>query len=197
MNQTDTNVKINNQAQRMSTKTMVLTGMCAAVTAILSQIAIPLPSGVPVTLQTFAVALAGYMLGWKSGGMSTAVYILMGCVGVPVFSNFSGGLGIIAGKTGGFITGFLFMSMLCGIGARQKGKFSGIAFGLAGLLIVHAAGVIQFSVLTGMKPLQATALVSLPYIGKDIASVAAAYFAGRKIRRHIGNSEGMEESILL
>lgn len=198
MNQNNKEItnRIRNKRKRMATKTMVMTGLCAALTAVMSQIAIPLPSGVPVTLQTFAVALAGSVLGWKAGGISTAVYILMGCVGMPVFSNFSGGLGIIAGKTGGFIMGFLFMSMLCGVGAKQKSRVLGIGFGMLGLVIVHLLGILQFSVLTGMKPLQASFLVSLPYLIKDAASVAGAYFAGKRIRNSIGEFEAEGEMAL-
>ena len=60
---------------------IVLTGMFAAVLAALSQVQIPMPSGVPVTLQTFAVALTGYVLGWKYGLASTAIYTLLGAIG--------------------------------------------------------------------------------------------------------------------
>ena len=93
------------EKKKMSAKDMAFTGMFAAVIAVLSQIAIPLPSGVPVTLQTFAVALAGYTLGMKLGGLSAIVYVLIGAVGVPVFSGFKGGLGSLTGPTGGFIWG--------------------------------------------------------------------------------------------
>lgn len=96
--------------------------MFAAVLAVMSQIAIPMPSGVPMTLQTFAVALAGAVLGWKLGALSALVYLLLGAAGVPVFSGMSGGLGVLLGKTGGFIFGFIFMALLCGLGAAQKNK---------------------------------------------------------------------------
>ena len=102
-----------------STKTMIITAMFAAVIAVLAQIAFPLPSGVPVTLQTFAVALTGVVLGAKLGTISTFIYILLGAVGVPVFSGFNGGLGAIVGKTGGFIWGFLFLAFFAGAGAAM------------------------------------------------------------------------------
>ena len=73
-----------------SIQKVVMTGMLAAVMAVMSQIQFPLPSGVPVTMQTFAMALAGYILGWRYGLASTVVYILLGAVGVPVFAGFSG-----------------------------------------------------------------------------------------------------------
>ena len=70
---------------------MVQIAMFTAVVAVLSQIAIPMPSGVPVTLQTLAVALCGYVLGSKKGAVSLLVYALLGAVGAPVFANFKGG----------------------------------------------------------------------------------------------------------
>ena len=88
--------------KQLSTKSIILVGMFAAVLAVMSQVAIPMPSGVPMTLQTFAVALAGAVLGWKLGALSALVYLLLGAAGVPVFSGMSGGLGVLLGKTGLF-----------------------------------------------------------------------------------------------
>ena len=78
-----------------------MVGVFAAVLAVLSQISFPLPSGIPVTLQTFAVALCGYALGCKRGTLAVLVYIVLGAVGLPVFANFSGGFGSLVGLAGG------------------------------------------------------------------------------------------------
>lgn len=69
------------QSKKISTKTIVMTGMMTAVLAVLSQIQIPMPSGVPVTMQTFGVALCACVLGWKMGTASVAVYLLLGAIG--------------------------------------------------------------------------------------------------------------------
>ena len=82
---------------------IVMVGVFAAVLAVLSQISFPLPSGIPVTLQTFAVALCGYALGCKRGTLAVLVYIVLGAVGLPVFANFSGGFGSLVGLAGGYI----------------------------------------------------------------------------------------------
>ena len=84
---------------------IVMVGVFAAVLAVLSQISFPLPSGIPVTLQTFAVALCGYALGCKRGTLAVLVYIVLGAVGLPVFANFSGGFGSLVGLAGGYIYG--------------------------------------------------------------------------------------------
>ena len=91
---------------KRKTLDIVYCGIFATITAILAQISIPLPGGVPLTLQTFAVSLAGILLGSKKGFISILVYVLMGAIGLPVFSGFSAGIGAIVGPTGGFILSF-------------------------------------------------------------------------------------------
>ena len=78
----------------------------AALTAVMAQISIPMPMGVPMTMQTFAVTLAGVILGSKRGAVSMVVYLLIGSVGVPVFSNMGGGVQYLIGPTGGFLLSF-------------------------------------------------------------------------------------------
>lgn len=163
--------------KKTNTKTIVLIGMFAALLAVLSQISIPMPSGVPVTLQTFAVALTGFVLGWKYGIAATGIYILIGAVGMPVFSNFSGGLGILFGKTGGFIWGFLFLAGLCGSTWRSKKKVLAAFTSILGILVCHVLGIFQFQVIAGIGFWESALLVSLPYLLKDIVSVFLAYTA--------------------
>ena len=167
--------------QKNSTKMMVLAGMFAAVLAVLSQIQIPLPSGVPLTMQTFAVALIGYVLGWKYGIVSVAVWILMGAVGVPVFSQFNGGPGVLAGATGGFIWGFIIMAALCGSVYRKKTAVS-VVYSLLGLAACHLIGVVQFSAVMKTGMAESFLLVSLPYLIKDVLSLAAAFAVAKAIR---------------
>jgi biotin transport system substrate-specific component len=138
-----------------STKKMIIVGMFAAVIAVLAQIAFPLPSGVPVTLQTFAVVLTGVVLGARLGTAATFVYILLGAVGVPVFSGLGGGLGVIVGKTGGFIWGFLFLSLFSGLALLPKRRRFGVFIPMIGLTLCHLMGSVQYSVLSGMNVWQA------------------------------------------
>ena len=78
----------NEFSNRISVKNIVLAGMFAAFLAVMSQVSLPMPTGVPITVQVFAVALVGVILGWKRGVLAVLVYILIGAVGVPVFANF-------------------------------------------------------------------------------------------------------------
>lgn len=171
----------------ITTKKLIIMGMFAAVLAVLTQIAIPMPSGVPITLQTFGVALIGYILGARMGTISTLVYVILGAVGVPVFSNFLGGINVLFGYTGGFIFGFIIMALLCGWGGAFKNKVIRAILSLTGLIICHLLGTLQFSLLTGNGFLASLLLVSVPYIVKDMVSVFAAYLIAVRIKKRIIN----------
>ena len=170
---------------KISTKEIVCVGMFAAVLAVLSQISIPMPSGVPITLQTFAIALTGVVLAWKLGVTSTLVYILLGAVGVPVFSEFSGGLHVLVNYTGGFIWGFIVLALLSGIGITLKNKLLGVLLGFVGLAVCHLFGVIQFMVVMKMGFMESFLLASAPYLIKDAISVILAFAVGSQIRSRL------------
>lgn len=158
---------------------MAYIGLFAAFVAVLSQIAIPMPFGVPITLQTFAVALSGYYLGWKRGLCAIGVYLLIGAVGAPVFANFGGGAAKLAGVTGGFLFGFLPMVALCGL--RRKGRLVQWGWGLLGLAVCHLLGVAQFALISGNHLGASFLLVSLQYLPKDVLSVVLAQLLARRL----------------
>lgn len=160
-----------------SVQRCVLCGVLAALLAVLSQVSIPLPIGVPVTLQTFAVALCGYVLGPALGTAAVGVYLALGAVGVPVLAGFSGGFGAFIGMTGGFLWGFLPMALLCGLGLRSGRKVPAIALGMAGLVVCHLFGGVQFALVASMPFPQAFLTACAPFLLKDAASVVLAYFA--------------------
>ena len=167
---------------------IVLTGVFAAVLAVLSQISIPMPTGIPVTLQTFAVALCGYALGWKRGLLAVAVYTALGLVGLPVFSGFSGGVGSVLGMRGGYIWGFLPMAALCGAGLKRRRRPMALLFGALGLAVCHLLGTVQFAAVSGRGVLEAFLLASAPYLVKDVLSVAAAYGAAAALQLSLKKS---------
>ncbi len=159
----------------------VLTGVMAAVLAVLSLVSIPLPSGVPVTLQTFAVALCGFLLGPIMGMAAVAVYLVMGAVGLPVLAGMAGGFGHFLGMTGGFLWGFLPMALLCGFGAWAGKKFLVVPLSLAGLAACHLLGAVQFAAVASMPLWAAFLTASAPYLIKDVISVILAYFGALAI----------------
>ncbi|MDD2979617.1 MAG: biotin transporter BioY [Hespellia sp.] len=175
----------------MKTKDMVLTGMLTAVLAVLSIIQIPMPSGVPITLQTFAVALCGYVLGSKRGTISVILYVLIGAVGVPVFAGMTGGFAALVGATGGFLFGFIPMAFLVGLGVRSKHKVLSVIWGVAGLAVCHVFGVIQFSIVTGTGLAASFAMASAPYLIKDVLSVIGAAVVAVAVRKGLAGANLM------
>lgn len=165
---------------------IAMTAVFTALLACLSQIAVPLPFGVSLTLQTFAVALCGYCLGPLYGTLSIVVYIALGAAGAPIFSSFRGGFTVLLGLSGGFIFGFLGLALLCGLAFNKKPLFI-ILLSLAGLLICHLAGVIQFKFVSRNTLLYSFLTISLPFILKDIISIAIAYFIAKKLNSSMKN----------
>ena len=94
----------------LKTLDLAYIAVCAALIAVCSWIQIP--TVVPFTLQTFAVFLALYFLGGKKGTMSVFIYILIGLIGLPVFSGFKGGPAALFGMTGGYIMGFMLQAAI-------------------------------------------------------------------------------------
>lgn len=128
----------------MNTRDIVYIGVFVTMIAICSWISIP--SAVPFTLQTMGVFTAVGILGGKKGTLAVLVYILLGAIGVPVFSGFSGGVGVILGTTGGYIIGFLFSALLMW-GIEKLFGSSKIVLAIsmvAGLLVCYAVGTIWF-----------------------------------------------------
>lgn len=167
---------------------MVLCALFAAVIAILSQIAVPMPGGVPVTMQTFAVALCGYFLGTLGGTVALGVYVAVGAVGAPVFANFRGGFAAFVSPSGGFIYGFIALAAICGISCRIKrgSKLNipiSLGFGILGLAACHLCGVVHFSLVMGKDLLTGFLAASAPFIIKDIISITAAYFVALALRK--------------
>lgn len=168
--------------QPYSISEMATIAVFAALTAILAQLAIPLPNGVPVTLQTFAVALVGFTLGKEKGALTMAVYLLLGAVGLPVFANFKGGAMVLFGVTGGFLWGFILLAFFCGWGMQGNAPQK-ILLGLTGLVFTHTLGVVQFSLVTGINPAAAFMVVSFPFLLKDALSVGVAVVLAARLRR--------------
>ncbi len=178
---------------KISTKTIVMVGMFTAVLSVLSILTIPMPTGVPVTLQTFAVALCGCVLGWKRGLCSTVIYLLLGTVGVPVFAGMTGGPSWLASYSGGFLWGFLFLSALCGVGMLCKNIAVRLLLGLSGLAICHLLGVIQFSMVSSSSIPVSFVAVSVPYILKDVLSVVGAFLVALPVRKALSAARILTE----
>lgn len=172
--------KIHRGRERL--RSLVLVALMAAFISVSAQVAIPLPVGVPVTLQTLAVAVCGYLLGVKRSLFTVVLYNFMGFVGLPVFASFQGGAAALLGKTGGFLFGFLFMAAMCALLSPKKPMLLRILLGAVGVLILHGFGALWFARLTDCGFWHAVTLVSLPYLAKDMISVALAAVIACRLR---------------
>ena len=136
---------------KLSVREITLIAIAIALITICSWISVPLT--IPVTLQTFAVCLVTALLGLKMGLWSLTGYILLGAVGIPVFSGFRGGIGVLLGVTGGYIVGFFFTALTVGLTVKRFGRSLPVlllsmafgvllcyAFGTAWFMVVYARG---------------------------------------------------------
>lgn len=150
---------------------------------------ISIPTVIPFTLQTFAVCLVTALLGLKGGLWTVAGYLLLGAVGVPVFSGFRGGPGALLGTTGGYLAGFLFTALTVGLALRRFPFTLPVLLGsmAVGVLMCYCFGTAWFMAVyarsTGPISL-ATALgwCVLPYLVPDALKILLAAFLARRLR---------------
>jgi biotin transport system substrate-specific component len=166
---------------------MVYASMFGAMTAVGALISIPLQP-VPVTLQTFFLYLAGALLGGSLGALSQIIYVLLGILGLPVFSGGKAGLGVLMGPTGGYIVGFIIAAFVIGkiVETRKDPGLSWLVFSmLAGAFIVYTLGVLQLMVVAGLSPAKAVTAGVLPFVPGDILKIVAAAAVALKTRGRI------------
>jgi len=152
---------------------MILSAMFAALSAVLSQISIPIGL-VPINLTHVSVFLAAGLLGAKYGTFSQVAFVLMGAFGIPVFSGFAGGVGIIAGPTGGFIIGYVCCAYVSGQIINRFGKSMKalIPAMYAGWVASYVPGVLWFMHVTGIKLAAALPFCVFPFLLGDAAKTA-------------------------
>lgn len=175
---------------KMKTLDMAYIGLFAVVIAICSSISIP--TVVPFTLQTFAVFLAVAVLGGKRGTLSVIVYVLLGAVGLPVFSGFKGGIGVLLNTTGGYIIGFIFSALLMWAFEKAFGKkaWALILSMILALALCYAFGTIWFMIIyannVGAVGLSAVlGWCVIPFIIPDLIKIALAFILSRRISRSV------------
>ena len=155
-----------------------------AVIAVMAQISIPLPGGVPLTLQTLAVPLAGIVLGAKRGTLSTVIYILLAAIGIPVLANMTGGIGTVLGMTGGFIISFPFMAFLSGLvadrGVKSLVYWTGL---LGGVIVNYVIGTVWFVFVSGSTLMTALAACVLPFIPTAVIKLVLSGLFGDALKK--------------
>lgn len=171
----------------LSIQDLCLIGVVTSILVIMAQISIPMPLGVPMTMQTFAVMLAGILLGPRNGTLAIIIYILLGAIGLPVFSNFTGGLQCLVGPTGGFLWSFPLMGWLIGLGTKYRSRCKGV-FTLsliAGNVLNLLCGAVFFSLLQHVSFSTAVTTCLVPFIPVTVLKIILAAVAGLNMRKRL------------
>ena len=187
MRENESNYK--HQTRHIKVYDMTYTAIFVVLIMICSWITIPFGT-IPVTMQTFAVFLAVGVLGGKRGSLAVLIYLLMGCIGLPVYSGFQGGVGVLFGQTGGYLLGLVPMALLMWLlevffGKKVWAQMTGMVLGL---LVCYAAGSAWFMLVymknTGDVGLGAVLLLCVvPFILPDLMKIGLAYFLTRRLRK--------------
>ena len=166
---------------------LAMTAVMAAVIAVVAPFSIPAWGEVSFTLCTFVLYLSPYILGWKRASAATLVYILLGMVGMPVFSNFRGGLGVLAGPTGGYILGYIPMVIISGLiilklPQNRAAHLGGMVLATA---VLYAFGTALFCAQTGSTLEHALWVCVIPFIPFDLGKMAIATGLGPILRERL------------
>ena len=175
----------------MKARNMALCALFAALITVCAWIAVP-ATDIAFTLQTFAVFLSLGLLGGRRGTAAIAVYLMMGAVGIPVFSGFRGGIGVLLGTTGGYIWGFLASALLywwlCGILPGKRGVQ--LLAMVAGQLACYALGTLWYWVfyLQGGNAASVWLVLAqcvLPYLIPDGIKLMLAWILTGRLNRFV------------
>ena len=160
---------------------MVLCGLFSALMAICAWICIPV-FHITYTLQTFAIFLALFTLGGKWGTLTIGIYLLLGAVGLPVFSGFRGGLGALLGVTGGFLWGFILTGILYWMFERIS-RLTGIVLGL---LACYTCGCIWYSAYMGNIGIPAAIVQCvIPYLIPDVLKILLGIHIAKRLKPYL------------
>ena len=171
----------------MKTRDLTMTALMAALICAVGPFSIEI-GPVPISLATFAIYLAGAMLGWKRGAAAVALYLLIGAAGVPVFAGFTGGAGLLAGVTGGYLVGYVPCALITGLGVSQTAQRPAWLLPLCmmgGTLVLYAVGTAWFMVQTGNPLAASLGICVLPFLPGDAAKIAAAACIAPPVRRAV------------
>ena len=167
----------------ISVKQMSLAAIMTAVTCILSPISLNI-GPVPISLGTFAVSLSVCILGRNLGMLSYLLYLLLGFIGLPVFSNYGAGVEKLLGPTGGYLIGMIFLAFIGGFAVEKFSKspikqYLGLMLGIA---FCYLLGTLWLGKVLSMDFGKALSVGVIPFILPDDIKVLLALVLGKKIR---------------
>ena len=169
---------------------MAMTAVMAAVLAVIAPFALPI-GPVPISLCTLVIYFAVYVLGWRRGTMAVVVYVLLGAVGLPVFSNFAGGLGKLAGPTGGYIIGYIPLALIAGWFVQRFPRSR--AMQLLGMVlataVLYAFGTAWICVQAGYEVAAALGVCVFPFVPGDLVKITAALAVGPVLQSRLAQAK--------
>ncbi|MBR1932052.1 MAG: biotin transporter BioY [Lachnospiraceae bacterium] len=176
---------------RIPVRQMALVGLMTAVICILAPFSLSIPiSPVPISLGTLAIYFVITVLGMKLGTCSVVIYILLGLVGLPVFSGFTGGAGKLFGPTGGYIIGYIFMALLCGffIDHWKNNVFMAFLGMILGTAVCYLFGTAWLAYQLSLTFPQALMAGVIPYIPGDLVKLLLAMAIGWQLRKRLNKA---------
>ena len=171
---------------RLTTKNYAIISFCTAIIAVLAQLTIPIPI-IPLTMQTLAVGLVATILPWRQSMAATTLYVIIGAIGIPVYANFTGGLGILFGPTGGFLFSFIIMAFVISFYLSTFGysKWHTIYANLFGMLINLIIGTVWLKYYLQLNWSDAIISGFVPFIIVGMIKAVLAASIGLTIRRRL------------
>lgn len=175
-------------AQKTKTHSLTFIGLLSALLCVLAPISAPVPfSPVPISLATLAIYFCAIIGGAKRGTVSVIVYLLIGSIGVPVFAGWTAGFQKIAGPTGGYLLGYLFMAAIAGYFVDQfEEKIPLCLLGiLAGTAVCYLFGTIWLAKLMGLSFGKAFLVGIVPYLPGDAIKIALSILCAFPLRKRL------------
>ena len=176
----------------MPARTVARCGVCVALLAVSAWITVPL-GPVPFTMQTFVLALLPQVMRTRDAMFTVVVYLLLGAVGVPVFSGFQGGIGVLLGPTGGYLLGFAAGMPVAGAVMHASvlpRRVRGVAAGVALLAVSYVLGTLQLMNVYALDAPAALAVAVVPFVVPDVAKVALSVGVAERVNRALGAATG-------
>lgn len=172
----------------MNTRDLVRIALCSAAICVLAPFSVPI-GAVPISLATLGVYIASGILGSKKGTIAVIIYILIGIMGVPVFSGFGSGLGKVLGVTGGYLIGYIPCAFISGkiIENSSRDKRTCIIAFIIATFILYAFGTAWFMAQTKNGLIESLTMCVVPFLMGDLLKIIVASFVSEKAVKLIMN----------
>lgn len=178
-------------AQKFTALQLTTAGLSTALICVLGPLALPVPvSPVPISLTNLAIYFIAYSSGMKLGTISYLAYLLLGTVGLPVFSGYSGGLAKLTGPTGGYLIGFIFLALISGYAVEHYPRNISLhVLGMVlGTAVSYLLGTLWLCYQLHLDFAAGLGIGVIPYLPGDAVKILTAVITGPAVRRRLRNS---------